>query len=180
MAIADVYVSRMKGVSGRSRWPVMRPVLFLILASLGAAPSCQGTGASQSQPASRIESRSFDTPGKLPVVSFQPQKGRLNITIGSTEFATYVYQDDAIPRPYFANVGAPCGVQVTRNHPPQMSDPNDHAAYHPGIWLAFGDFGGHDYWRLKARVAGGGFREGPPKGGGRRPFARPQWEFCPS
>ena len=88
-------------------------------------------------------------------VAFQMEKDRLEILTGGQPFAVYVYNDEEILRPYFCNVKAPNGVQVTRMHPP---DPNidknndDHATYHPGLWLAFGDLGGVDFWRLRARV----------------------------
>lgn len=97
-------------------------------------------------------------------VAFTREPGRVAISIGGRPFATYVYKDEKIPRPYFAHVHAPNGIQVTRNHPPRPNDSQDHALLHPGMWLAFGDVSGHDYWRLKARVMGGEFVE-PPKGG---------------
>ena len=45
------------------------------------------------------------------------------------------------------------GLKVTRNHPPvEGVDELDHANLHPGIWLAFGDINGHDFWRNKAAM----------------------------
>lgn len=68
--------------------------------------------------------------------------------------AAYVYGDPKIGRPYFAHLHAPGGVQVSRNHPPIAGkDKTDHAEFHPGLWLAFGDLSGADNWRLKAKVA---------------------------
>ncbi|MCC6491073.1 MAG: PmoA family protein [Candidatus Hydrogenedentes bacterium] len=90
-----------------------------------------------------------------PKVTFQGTEGCVQIQIGGAPFATYVYRDAKIPRPYFCNVMAPNGVQVTRPNPP---DPllnkgnDDHPEFHPGIWLAFGDIGGMDVWRNKGRV----------------------------
>lgn len=67
--------------------------------------------------------------------------------------AEFVFRDEAIRRPFFANVSAtPGGERLTRNHPPQQGDAEDHATMHPGVWLAFGDLSGHDFWRNKARV----------------------------
>jgi hypothetical protein len=48
-------------------------------------------------------------------------------------------------------------VAVTRHHPPRPGiDDTDHGTagnyFHPGIWLAFSDLNGNDYWRLKAPV----------------------------
>ncbi len=102
-----------------------------------------------------------------PRVAFRQTPGELRITVGGEPMATYCYADKDITRPYFAHVRAPGGIQVTRNHPPQAGDAQDHARLHPGIWLAFGDLGGHDYWRLKARVVGGEFVL-KPEGGPRR------------
>src|SRR5687768_6499997 len=86
-------------------------------------------------------------------VTFLLEKNQLQIQVGDKPFASYVYQDDAIPRPYVAHVRSPGGIQVTRNHPPvEGKDATDHAALHPGLWLAFGDLSGADFWRNKAAV----------------------------
>lgn len=95
-------------------------------------------------------------------VSFEEGAGRLDIRVDGTPFAVYVYADPEIPRPYFCRVMAPGGVQVTRTHPPDpVSDSAnlDHAALHPGLWLAFGDLGGADFWRNKARARHARFEE---------------------
>lgn len=90
---------------------------------------------------------------EAPKVEFREEPGKLVITTGGQPVATYVYRDASITRPYFAHVCAPGGVQVTRNHPPvEGKDPTDHATFHPGLWLAFGDLSGADDWRNKARV----------------------------
>jgi hypothetical protein len=84
----------------------------------------------------------------------------LDITIDGRHFATYVWKDDLIPLPHFKQVNAPNAHQVTRKYPtdPVLNKNNDdHATYHPGIWLAFGDINGHDFWRNKARVRHMGF-----------------------
>jgi hypothetical protein len=107
---------------------------------------------------------------QLPTVAFHEEPGSLLITIGDNPFATYVYADETITRPYFAHVHAPCGLQVTRTHPPQPGDSDDHADMHPGLWLAFGDLSGHDYWRLKAKVKGGEFVKEPTGGPGKGTF----------
>ncbi len=85
-------------------------------------------------------------------IRIEYRESQLKIVVGDNHFATYVYRDPKISRPYFAHVHTPQGIQVTRNHPPQPGDAQDHADYHPGLWMAFGDIDGHDYWRLKARV----------------------------
>ena len=100
-------------------------------------------------------------------VRFQQDSGHLHIFVGNDAFAEYVYTDPDIPRPYFCGVKAPDGIQVTRNHPPDpKSDAgnDDHATFHPGVWLAFGDLGGSDFWRLKARVRHLRFAEAPQGG----------------
>ena len=76
------------------------------------------------------------------------EERRLVITAGTRPVATYVFADDTILRPYFTAVHAPAGAEVTRRHPPREGvDATDHATMHPGIWLAFGDLGGADFWR---------------------------------
>lgn len=87
--------------------------------------------------------------------TFEELPGRIEIRHEGAPFATYVYEDETIPRPYFCNVYAPNGEQITRRHPTDPvanKDNDDHPAYHPGIWLAFGDLGGEDFWRNRARV----------------------------
>jgi hypothetical protein len=104
-------------------------------------------------------------------VGFERAPGQLRITVGGKDFATYVYHDPVITRPYFAHVRAPGGVQVTRRHPPvEGQDPTDHATFHPGVWLAFGDLSGADGWRLRARVDHERFVGEPEGGSGRGTF----------
>jgi hypothetical protein len=104
-------------------------------------------------------------------VDFQQKPGELLITIGGKPFATYVYEDQEITRPYFAHVKTRCGIQVTRNHPPATDDPQDHATFHPGIWLSFGDINGNDYWRIKSKVEHEMFIEQPVGGIGDGSFS---------
>ncbi len=93
-----------------------------------------------------------------PRVAFELQADSLRIRVDDQPLATYVYRDPEILRPYFKDICAPGGIQVTRHHPPREgSDPADHATMHPGLWLAFGDLGGADFWRNKATVEHGGF-----------------------
>jgi hypothetical protein len=92
----------------------------------------------------------------------QQKADRVIITDRGLPVATYVFRDDKIFRPYFANVHAPGGIQVTRNHPPVPGvDATDHDSMHPGVWLAFGDLSGQDFWRNKARIVHERFVEPP-------------------
>jgi hypothetical protein len=106
-------------------------------------------------------------------VEFREEPGRVLIRLGGEDIASYFYRDPQTTRPYFAHVRAPGGgPQVTRNHPPVVgTDPTDHAALHPGLWLAFGDLGGADSWRNKARVEHERFAEAPRGGAGRGTFS---------
>jgi hypothetical protein len=91
-------------------------------------------------------------PGSAPLTVSQ-QADQLIIQRDATPVATYVFRDNVIRRPYFAQVHGPSGAQITRNHPPRPGiDPVDHDTMHPGIWLAFGDISSHDFWRNKAVV----------------------------
>ena len=74
------------------------------------------------------------------------------ISIDRKPVARFVVSDPKILRPYFAEVRAPNGIQVTRNHPPKDKDATDHDSMHPGIWMGFGDLGGSDFWRNKGSV----------------------------
>jgi hypothetical protein len=105
-------------------------------------------------------------------VAFQPSNGALAITIDGEPFATFVYEDEAITRPYFAHMKVPSGIQVTRNHPPVDGvDLLDHDKLHPGVWMSFGDINGSDYWRLAAPVQFERFVVEPTGGEGRGHFA---------
>ncbi|MFO0946776.1 MAG: DUF6807 family protein [Planctomycetota bacterium] len=93
------------------------------------------------------------TEGAKPEVHFDQERGKIRISIGGEPFGTYVYRDPLIPRPYFVDVHAPGGIRATRNHPPIAGkDLTDHDRLHPGIWVAFGDLDGGDFWRNKARI----------------------------
>lgn len=97
---------------------------------------------------------------------------RLAITRGGKPVATYVFRDEKIFRPYFANVHAPGGTKVTRNHPPITGqDATDHDTMHPGLWLAFGDINGQDFWRNKGRMEHVRFCGPPRSAHGRLTFA---------
>lgn len=103
-------------------------------------------------------------------VSFEKNDGHLQINVDGQLFAYYVWDDPATTRPYFKEVHAAGGeVRITRNHPPGPGDFDDHQTYHPGLWWGFGDVGGNDYWRMKARIIGGDFI-GEPIGGEDRGF----------
>lgn len=104
-------------------------------------------------------------------IDFDKRDDRVVITVGGRPLATYVFADPKISRPYFAHVRVPSGQQVTRNHPPRAGDAQDHATFHPGIWMAFGDISQHDYWRLKAKVTHGEFVELPRSDSGGGSFA---------
>lgn len=124
---------------------MLRP--FLILSAALTAATVQ---AAERQPAA---------------VSFEHRDGSLQIVIGGQPVAEYVFEDDQIRRPYFRHLRTVSGVQVTRTHPPvQGQDLDDHATMHPGLWLAFGDLDGADFWRNKGRVRHVRFVE-PPEGG---------------
>lgn len=84
--------------------------------------------------------------------AWQQQADRLAISYDGRPLADYVFNDSQVLRPHFQNVLAPGGAQVTRNHPPAEGDAKDHDTMHPGIWLAFGDINGQDFWRNKGRI----------------------------
>jgi hypothetical protein len=107
-----------------------------------------------------------------PPVEFAQGDGRITVAIDGLPVAVYYYHDEKIPRPFFAHVRAPDGLQVTRHHPPiEGQDPMDHPTFHPGIWMAFGDINGSDDWRNMARVRHAGFVEEPKSGNGKASFA---------
>lgn len=116
-------------------------------------------------------------PGTAPAgdaarVDFRRQKTRVVVTVGGEPIATYSYYDNEIHRPYFAHLRGPHGIQLSRNFPPiEGEDPTDHPLYHPGLWMAFGDISGSDYWRNKAHVVHDRFLQQPSAGSGEGGFA---------
>lgn len=103
----------------------------------------------------------------LPAVRLKLDRDFLEIVVDDVRLLRYVWRDEKIGRPYFAHLLAPSGVPLSRRHPPlEGQDATDHADFHPGLWLAFGDISGHDYWRLKARVEHAGFLSPPDSGKG--------------
>ena len=103
---------------------------------------------------------------------FKKRKGRLLISLDGTRIVDFVFRDKNVMRPYFANACLPGGLQVTRNHPPvEGVDDLDHKQLHPGIWLAFGDINGNDYWRNKAAMEHVKFVKDPTVTNGRLQFA---------
>lgn len=104
--------------------------------------------------------------------TFARATDRLAIAWDGRPVAEFVFRDEKILRPYFANVHTPDGRKVTRNHPPVAGqDATDHDTMHPGLWLAFGDLGGQDFWRNKARMEHRRFTEPPTAANGRLTFA---------
>ncbi|OHB65075.1 MAG: hypothetical protein A2Y77_11880 [Planctomycetes bacterium RBG_13_62_9] len=104
-------------------------------------------------------------------VTFEQKTDALLIRADGRPLATYVYRDPQILRPYFKDLGAPGGIQVTRQHPPKEGvDPVDHATMHPGLWLAFGDISGADFWRNEAKVEHVAFAKPPSVDGGKGTF----------
>lgn len=80
-------------------------------------------------------------------------KDRLEIRRGPIRLAEFVFRDEKIRRSYFANVLTPGGLAVTRGNPPAADrEAVDHAELHPGVWLAFGDIQGTDFWRNQGRI----------------------------
>jgi hypothetical protein len=107
-----------------------------------------------------------------PEVRFDTKPGEVVIKVKDQAIATYFYDHKEVKRPGFSHVKTPGGIQVTRNFPPRApGDAVDHATMHPGIWMAFGDVSGHDFWRNKGRVEHVKFAEEPRGGKGRGSFA---------
>ena len=103
---------------------------------------------------------------------FEWGNGKLIILCDGQGVGEFVYRDEKIPRPFFANLRAPGGIQVTRNYPPQPGkDDMDHATVHPGVWLAFGDVNGQDFWRNRATIRHERFTAEPAVREGRLSFA---------
>ena len=103
---------------------------------------------------------------------FERREQAFVISWRGQKVADYVFRDSQTLRPYFSWVHAPDGTQVTRNHPPvKDQDATDHVALHPGLWFAFGDLNGVDFWRNKGRIEHVRFVREPRVEAGRLSFA---------
>jgi|CXWL01.1.fsa_nt_gi hypothetical protein len=93
-------------------------------------------------------------------------EGVLEIRLGEQSIATYFFRHDSVARPFFAHLRTPSGIQVTRNFPPiEGTDPTDHPAMHPGIWLAFANINGVNFWHNNdGKVLHDGFETKPQSG----------------
>jgi len=90
-----------------------------------------------------------------PPVRFDRSGDTVRVLVDEKPVATYHMGDQDIPRPHFRDVFTLNGERITRPCPPDPAaykGNDDHATFHPGIWLAFGDLGGEDFWRNKAPV----------------------------
>jgi len=93
---------------------------------------------------------------------FEDTEGRLRIRRNGQPLAEFVYRDDRILRPHFANLHALDGSRVTRRQPPVSGqDATDHDTMHPGLWLGFGDISGVDFWRNRGRIDHVAFVDSP-------------------
>lgn len=116
------------------------------------------------QPPARRPSAGTQAPGlpRAEGFDFSLAEDRLVLTHSGKLVAHYVFNDAEILRPYFAHLHTPDGIQVTRNHPPVAGqDPVDHGTMHPGLWLAFGDISGQDFWRNQGAIRHERFIEPP-------------------
>ena len=103
---------------------------------------------------------------------FQMHPNQVQILLKGETVAQFVFIDQNIRRPYFANLKLPGGVQVTRNHPPIAGvDAIDHDTMHPGLWLGFGDLSGVDFWRNKGSIKHLRFMDEPKIQDGRLLFS---------
>lgn len=85
--------------------------------------------------------------------SFVTVDDQVRILRNDMPIATFVIRHPKIRRPFFQDIFTPGGMRVTRPIPPDpLSEDIDHDTMHPGLWLAFGDLNGVDYWRHKADV----------------------------
>jgi hypothetical protein len=105
--------------------------------------------------------------GPLDAAEFSVQRGddQITVTRDGRPVGEYVFRDAKIPRPYWTRLHAPGGTLVSRRHPPVPGeDAVDHDTMHPGLWLAFGDLNGVDFWRNKGRIEHVRFVDDPVAG----------------
>ena len=113
----------------------------------------------QKPEAKRPEEKKPESEVVKPVVDAKSKVGldlkgdRLIMTYAGKPLGEYVWGDQKVLRPYFANLHGSGGAKITRNHPPVAgTDATDHDTMHPGLWLGFGDISGVDFWRNRGRI----------------------------
>ncbi|MDB6155380.1 MAG: hypothetical protein JWL90_3833 [Chthoniobacteraceae bacterium] len=104
-----------------------------------------------------------------PGFAFEQRDDRLVILHDGKPVAHYVFRDPAVTRPFFAHLHEPGGAQVTRDFPPSAG--SDHPTMHPGVWLAWGDINGLDFWRNAVPIRHQRFIQAPEIKNGRLTFA---------
>ncbi len=163
-------VSVMPSFAGTLTPTQMADVVAFLMAQRTAAPApARAMAALAPAPALAHAAKSASAPAAA--FSFELKADRLLIASADGPFADYVFRDAETLRPHFQNVRAPGGVQVTRRHPPVAPEAIDHGSMHPGIWMAFGDVNGGDYWRNKAKLEHVRFTTEPQVREGRLTFA---------
>ena len=107
-----------------------------------------------------------DRTNEQPIFRVASGEDSLELKLGDQSIATYFFRHEAVSRPFFAHVCTPSGIQVTRNFPPiEGIDPTDHPAMHPGIWLAFANINGVNFWHNNdGKVLHDGFEAKPQAG----------------
>ena len=127
--------------------------------------------AQETPAATVMESPQVQT-GDAEGFTFVQQQDRLQFFYAGNPLTEYVFRDTTILRPYFANLKTLSGLQVTRNYPPVPGkDATDHATMHPGLWLAFGDVHGSDFWRNGGTIKHLRFKTQPEVKEGRLTFS---------
>ena len=137
-----------KGLAKQLR-PQQGADLIRFIIDYGKQPPPSSVAFATDTPSPQGESQDAETRHEI---KLSDDGRRIRISAGSQAFATYHYRHDEVKRPFFANVKTPKGIQATRRFPPGPKDRQDHRDMHPGIWLAFGDVDGEDFWRNKGQV----------------------------
>jgi hypothetical protein len=86
------------------------------------------------------------------LVTFGQNDNTLQVRIDGKTFASYVWQDRAVRRPYLAQVHAPNGKQVTRTRPSRVRTPPTTSPCTPASGSPSATWGGADFWRTKGTV----------------------------
>lgn len=111
-----------------------------------------------------LEAASATSVGKGQQFRFEDATDGLVVFHGDEKVARYVHGDHRTTRPFFKEVHAPGGTQVSIDNPGKRPADHDHGALHPGLCQAFGDISGNDHWRMKSPVLHAGYVQ-KPKGG---------------
>jgi hypothetical protein len=99
-------------------------------------------------------SHSIATEPQKTELQWRPSDFGWQLVFKDSVIGEYRTSDPVVKRPFWCNLKSLFGTALTRPHPASGNKETggDHADMHPGLWLAYGDLNGVDFWRNKGTI----------------------------